>query len=286
MKTIPDLDGKCCLVTGANSGIGTAICKELARRGASVVMVCRNTERGNIAKSEVELATGSKQIEMLAQDLSSLENVRHLAKDYTQNHEELHVLINNAGVVQGTRKVTSDGLEYVFVVNYLAHFLLTNLLLSTMKQSTPGRIINVVSSVHSHIDFDDLQLEKHYSAIRSYGQSKLAQILFTFELAKRLEGTKLSVNCVHPGAVRTHLGDEGGLVGIGIRIARPFYASPEKGAEGPLYAATAPELEGISGKYFSKKKEKEIVYSEEDARRLWDVSMKLCGLDGSDKESK
>jgi NAD(P)-dependent dehydrogenase (short-subunit alcohol dehydrogenase family) len=286
VKEVNELQGKYCVVTGANSGIGIAICKELALKGATVVMVCRSSEKGNVAKSAVELATGSKQIEMLVQDLSSLQNVRSLAKEYAQNHEKLHVLINNAGVVQGTRKVTSDGLEYVFVVNYLAHFLLTNLLLSTIKQSAPARIVNVVSSVHTHIDFDDLQLEKHYSAIRSYGQSKLAQILFTFELAKRLEGTKLSVNCVHPGAVRTHLGDEGGLVGIGIRIARLFYASPEKGAEGPVYLATGAELEGVTGKYFSKKKEKRIEYSEEDSKRLWNVSMKLCGLDGSDKESK
>jgi NAD(P)-dependent dehydrogenase (short-subunit alcohol dehydrogenase family) len=267
------------MITGANSGIGKAISTEFARRGATVVMVCRSEEKAKLAKSEVESVTGSKKIETTLVELSSLDSVRRLATEYKQDHDKLHVLMNNAAVVEGSRFVTKDGLEEVFVVNYLSHFLLTNLLLGTLKSSAPSRIVNVASSVHARIDFDDLQMEKNYNAVRSYGQSKLAQILFTFELAKRLAGTGVSVNCVHPGAVRTHLGDEGGLVGIGIRIARPFYKSPEKGAATPVYVATSAEINGVSGKYFFKKKERQIPYSDQDAKRLWDVSTKLCGLE-------
>jgi retinol dehydrogenase 14 len=266
------------VVTGANSGIGKAASEQFAKMGATTVLVCRDPKKGALARDEISASTRNESVELMLCDLSSLDSVRELVADYKRKHDMLHVLVNNAAVVEGSRVVTKDGLEEVFVVNYLSQFLLTNLLLDTLKASAPSRIVNVTSSVHAHIDFDDLQMEKGYNAIRSYGQSKLAQILFTQELAKRLSGLGVSANCVHPGAVRTHLGDEGGLVGIGIKIARPFYMSPEKGAETLIYVATSREVEGISGKYFHKKKERPVPFDERDSKRLWDVSMKLSGL--------
>jgi NAD(P)-dependent dehydrogenase (short-subunit alcohol dehydrogenase family) len=273
-----EMNNKICMVTGANSGIGKAAAGQFARLGATTVLVCRNEKKGKAAQEEIKTQTGNQSIELFLADLSSLESVRMLASDYKQKHDKLHVLVNNAAVVEGSRVVTKDGLEEVFVVNYLSQFLLTNLLLDTLKASAPARIVNVTSSVHAEINFEDLQMERGYNAIKSYGQSKLAQILFTGELAERLAGSGVTVNCVHPGAVRTHLGDEGGIVGIGIRIARPFYMSPEKGAETLVYVSTSPEVEGATGKYFYKKKERPAPFNKDDANHLWDVSMKLSGL--------
>ena len=272
------LSGKICMVTGANSGIGKAAATAFAKVGATTVLVCRDEKKGRAAQEEIKALTSNRSVELLLVELSSLDSVRKLAADFKQEHSQLNVLVNNAAVVEGSRVVTKDGLEEVFVVNYLSQFLLTNLLLDELKSSAPARIVNVTSSVHAHIDFDDLQMEKGYNAIKSYGQSKLAQILFTQELAKRLAGSGVTANCVHPGAVRTHLGDEGGIVGIGIKLLRPFYMSPEKGAETLVYVATSPQVEGISGKYFYKKKQRSLLENESDAKRLWEISMKLSGL--------
>jgi retinol dehydrogenase 14 len=272
------LKDKICMVTGANSGIGKAAATKFALMGAKTVLVCRDERKGTVVRKEIESLGDDRSVELMLADLSSLDSVRKLASDYSQKHDRLDVLANNAAVVEGSRVITKDGLEEVFVVNYLSQFLLTNLLLPTLKVSTPSRIVNVTSSVHAHIDFDDLQTEKGYNAIKSYGQSKLAQILFTRELAQRLAGSGVTANCVHPGAVRTHLGDEGGLVGIGIRLARPFYMSPEKGAETLVYLCTSPEVDGITGEYFYKKKVHPAPFNETDAKRLWDISMKLSGL--------
>ena len=276
--------GKTSIVTGANSGIGLAVATELARMGGTVVLVCRDKSRGEAALEGIKKASGNEKVELMVADLASLQSVRKLASDFMAAHEHLELLVNNAGVLIGTRTTTVDGMETTFVVNYLSHFLLTNLLLDLLKRSAPARVVNVTSAAHfsGRMDFDDLQEERSYRASRSYAQSKLAQVLFTHELAKRLSGTGVTANSVHPGAVRTHWGDEGGLFGIGVRIARPFMASPEKGARTPLYAATSPEVEGISGKYFSNMKEatsSKESYDEAEARRLWDVSLKLSGLE-------
>ena len=246
--------------------------------GATTVLVCRDQKKGAEAQDEIKAGSGNQSVELLLADLSSLDSVRKLAGEYKEKHNRLDLLVNNAAVVEGSRIVTKDGLEEVFVVNYLSQFLLTNLLLDTLKVSAPSRVVNVTSSVHAHIDFDDLQMERGYNAIKSYGQSKLAQILFTRELAERLAGSKVTVNCVHPGAVRTHLGDEGGIVGMGIKMLRPFYQSPEKGAETLVYVATSPEVDGVTGKYFYKKKEKPAPFNKDDQLRLWDMSLKLSGL--------
>jgi NAD(P)-dependent dehydrogenase (short-subunit alcohol dehydrogenase family) len=277
------MTGKFCIVTGANSGIGKEISKGLARLGANVVMICRNKTRGEESKREIEESTGSKSIELILADLSSLDSVKSLTKEYLQKHDKLHVLMNNAGLILGKRSTTGEGLETTFVVNYLSHFLLTNLLLDELKGSAPSRIVNVTSDAHfgGHMGFDDLQVEKGYGASKAYAQSKLSQVLFTYELSERLKGTGVTVNCVHPGAVRTHWGDTAGALSIGIKIARPFLLSPEKGAETPLYLATSPDVAGVTGKFFAKKSERKSSkesYDRDEARRLWDISMKLSGL--------
>ncbi|MHB8567369.1 MAG: SDR family oxidoreductase [Nitrososphaerales archaeon] len=278
-----ELRGRICLVTGANSGIGKAASNDLARMGATVVMVCRDESKGESARKEIMRETGNQSIELMIADFSSLESVRKLASDYRKNHDKLHVLLNNAGLILGRRIVTEDGLEETFEVNYLSHFLLTYLLLDTLKVSAPSRIVNISSSAHysGHLDFQDLQGEKKYSPMKSYSQTKLAQVLFTRELAKRLDGTRVTANAVHPGAVRTNWGNEGGVLGIGIRIARPFLLSAKRGAETPVYVASAPELESVSGKYFSNKREEQSSsesYNDNEVKELWEISMKLAGL--------
>jgi retinol dehydrogenase 14 len=277
------MNGKTCLVTGANSGIGFVMARELARMGATVVMVCRNQSKGEVARTEIKNSTKNESVELMISDLALLDSVRNLAKDFKQKHEKLHVLVNDAGLILGKRITTPDGLETTFQVNYLSHFLLTLLLLDCLKASAPSRIVNVSSDAHfsGHMNFDDLQEQNGYGSMKSYCQSKLAQVLFTYELAERVKGAGVTVNCVHPGTVRTNWGDEAGALGIGIRIARPFMLSPEKGAETPLYVATSPVLEGVSGKFFSKKKDTRSSnesYDETERKKLWDVSMKLSGL--------
>ena len=277
-----EISGKLCVITGANSGLGLATARELAKMGASVVMVCRNQEKCATAVEAIKKTTGNT-VESTIADLASFDSVRKLSKELEEKYQKIHVLINNAGLIMGKRVITQDGLETTFEVNYLSHFLLTNLLLNKLKESAPARIVNVTSDAHlsGHMSFDDLQEEKGYSAMKSYCQSKLAQVLFTYELAERLKGSGVTVNCVHPGAVRSNWGDEAGPLGIGIRIARPFMLSPEKGAETAIFVATSTDLADISGKYFTKKKARESSaesYNLEERKRLWDVSMKLCGL--------
>jgi len=272
------------MVTGANSGIGEKVVQGLATMGSGVVMVCRDKTKGDASREAIVRKTGNKNIEIMIADLASLASVRDLAERFKQNHNRLDVLVNNAGVIMGRRVETADKLETTFEVNYLSHFLLTLLLLDTLKASTPSRIINVSSSAHTNgmMDFDDLQETRSYSAMRSYGQSKLAQVLFTYELAKKLQGTGVTVNAVHPGVVRTRWGDEGGALGIGIRLGRPFMISPEKGAETPIYLASSPDVEGITGKYWYKKKEQQSSkesYDENEARLLWIESSKLANAD-------
>jgi len=270
-------------VTGANSGIGFAVATGLAKMGWRVALVSRDKGRGEAAVSDIKKATGNGSLELLLADLSSLQSVRDLATDFISSHHRLHLLVNNAGVLFGKRTPTPDGLETTFEVNYLSHFLLTNLLLDLLKKSAPSRIVNVSSDSHfpGKMNFDDLQQERRYGALRAYSQSKLAQILFTHELSRRLEGTGVTVNSVTPGTVRSHWADEGGAFGIVNRMGRPFMASPAKGARTPLYVATSPEVEGVTGRYFSKMKERQSSiesYDDAEAKRLWAESMKLSGL--------
>lgn len=283
MSTI-SLTGKTSIVTGANSGIGEQVSLGLALLGSIVVMVCRDKSKGEAAKDAIIKSTGNNAVELMIADLASMASVRDFAESFKQRHNRLNILVNNAGLIMGGRVGTVDNLETTFEVNYLSHFLLTLLLLDMMKESAPSRIINVSSSAHysGKMDFDDLQESRGYGVMKSYSQSKLAQVLFTYELARKLEGTGVTVNAVHPGAVRTRWGDEGGILGIGVRLARPFMISPQKGAETPLYLASSPEVEGITGKYWYKKKENESSkesYDENEARLLWIESTRLAGID-------
>jgi retinol dehydrogenase-14 len=225
---------------------------------------------------------------MLA-DLSSQEEIRRLADEFKQAHSRLDVLINNAGVFRSKRITTAEGIEMTFAVNHLAYFLLTYLLLDVLKASAPSRIVNVASGDHSNgtIDFEDLQGEKGYKGAKAYSQSKLATVLFTYELARRLEGTGISANCLHPGVVGTDLGSGvSGVFGLMVRALKPLMKSPEQGAETSIYLASSLEVEGLSGKYFVKKVEarsSDVSYDERLARRLWEVSAELTKLPKSFK---
>lgn len=280
MATI-NMHGKVCLVTGSSSGIGKVTAKELARMGATVVMICRNRAKGEVAQADIKEASGNTRVDLIVADLSELSQVRRAASEFTEKYSQLHVLINNAGVVKNKREETTDGLESTFATNYLGAFLLTELLLDTLKASAPARIISVSSAGHclGKIDFDDLQGERHFSTTKAYAVSKLAQIYFTYELAERLRGTGVTVNAVHPGLVNSNVDD--GLTSLARLIGTLntlFGVSPEIGAQTSLYLATSPEAEGVNGKYFAKSKaiaSSNISYDVAVRKRLWQVTEEL-----------
>jgi NAD(P)-dependent dehydrogenase (short-subunit alcohol dehydrogenase family) len=274
------MTGKTCLVTGGNSGIGKATALGLARMGATVVIVSRSKAKGEGARTDIIGKSGNRNVELMLADTSSMESVRELASDFKARHEKLHLLVNNAGVYLTRRTTTADGLESTFATNHLGPFLLTNLLLDILKSSAPSRIVNVTSDAHNgaKVNFEDLQGEKRFSGWQAYGQSKLAMILFTHELAKRLDGTGVTVNSAHPGVVRTNFANNNGLVTFGFRFLRPFFISPETAAKRILYVATSPDLEGVTGKYFTKMhevKSSQESYDDDSARQLWQISDQL-----------
>jgi NAD(P)-dependent dehydrogenase (short-subunit alcohol dehydrogenase family) len=275
---------KVVMITGANSGLGKAAGRALAKMGATVVMVARDKERGEAAKADIIRESGNSSVDLLLADLSSLESVRQLATEFQKKYSKLHVLINNAGLFNQRRHVTTDGYENTFATNYLASFLLTNLQLGLLKASAPSRIINVSSVGHynGHINFDDLNLERDYGGWKAYGQSKLALVLFTHELAKKLQGTGVTVNAVHPGTVATNIWTRPfGPAGFITALPKLFMASPEKGAETIVYLASSPDAQSLSGEYLEKlkvKKSSEESYDEGIGQRLWDVSAKLTRL--------
>ena len=269
------------LVTGGNSGIGKATALGLARLGGTVVLACRSATRGEAARQDIVRDSGNSKVYLEIVDLASEDSTRSFAEEFQRKYPRLDVLINNAGVYTPHREVTPDGLERTFEVNYLSGFLLTHLLLDLLKKSAPSRIVNVSSSAHSGgtIHFDDLQGEQRYGGFGAYGQSKLAQILFTQELARRLQGTRVTVNACHPGVIRTNLG-MGGTSTV-VRFVRMFFKSPEKGAETPIYLSVSPEVAGVTGKYFANKHLREPSRAAQDrdvARRLFDVSAELAHL--------
>ena len=229
--------GKVCMVTGANSGIGRETAERLAELGATVVMVCRSKERGEKAMADIRRHSHSGSVELLLADFASLGSVRALAEEFLRNHGALHVLVNNAGVVRLRRSVTADGFETTFQVDYLSHFLLTNLLLGILKKSAPSRIINVSSVSHfrGHLDLEDLQMKKGYGVMRAYSRAKLADVLFTYELSRRLEGTGVTANCLHPGSVATGMAGRAlGPFSFVWNVSRLFLLSPREGAETPV----------------------------------------------------
>ncbi len=280
--TTSDMQGKVCLVTGSSSGIGKVTARELAWMGATVVMVCRNRAKGEAVQAEIKETSGNARVDLIVADLSELSQVRRAASEFKQRYTQLHVLVNNAGGIHAERKVTPDRLEYTFATNYLAPFLLTELVLDVLKASAPARIVNVSSSGHTSgkIDFTDLQGEQHYSFAKAYGQSKLAQIFFTYELADQLKGTGVTVNALHPGIVASNF--NGGLKGIPHFIGAFIYTfvgiNVEKGAQTTLYLATSPEVESVSGMYFSDCKQtpsSRLSYDVTIRQRLWNVSEEL-----------
>lgn len=275
--------GKVCLITGATSGIGLVTARELARRDAHVVIVGRDPARCDAALVHIRREATSDQVEALRADLSSQQQVRRLAQEFLDRHDRLDVLINNAGGIWFARQLTVDGLEMTFAVNHLAYFLLTHLLLDRLKASAPSRIINVASAAHrgAVLSFDDLMGEKNYTGWRAYRRSKLANLLFTYELARRLEGTGVTANAVHPGWVATRFGGTGWKGQLLQVVARVGAISPEKGARTVIYLATSPDVAQMSGRYFVKERVVNASVASLDtgaARRLWQVSLELTGL--------
>lgn len=280
-----DMNGKVCIVTGSNSGIGKETALALAEMGATVVMAVRDAEKGENARNEILEQTGNTKTDLMICDLASLDSIRQFAKEFTQKYDRLDVLVNNAGCTIHKRQVTNDGFERTLAVNYLGPFLLTHELLPMLKSSAPSRVINLTSGIHSsaRVDFDDLQNERKYRAMNAYGAAKLMVVMYTYELARRLEGTGVSVNAVHPGFAATNLGSNTGALRhrIMFKMVRPLQMSAKKGAETSVYVATSPELEGVTGKYFAKSEERpssELSYDEEAQKRLWVVTEELLGL--------
>lgn len=279
------MDSRTCLVTGATSGIGKEIAAGLAGMGATVVFVGRDGGKCEAVLKEIMQRHPEGKVSYIVSDLSSQQSVRGLVAEFLDRFPSLHVLVNNAGIFSAQRATTVDGIEQTFAVNHLAPFLLTHLLLSRLKASAPARIITTSSIAHrgARIDFDDPQFEKRpYSGISAYGQSKLANILFTRELARRLEGRRVTANCFHPGAVNTKLLDENPMwYRAAWRAASPFMLSSEKGADTGVYLASSPEVEEVTGRYFVKRKITEpsaLAQDDEAASRLWIISEELTGI--------
>jgi NAD(P)-dependent dehydrogenase (short-subunit alcohol dehydrogenase family) len=284
---VPSMKGKTVVVTGANSGIGFETAAGLAGAGARTLLTARDAQRGRAAVQAIIERTGNQEVELVALDLASLVSVRAAAADVLERCPHLDVLVNNAGLVLTARRETTDGFEMTFGVNLLGPFLFTELLVERLKASAPSRIVNVASTAHTSarrgLNFDDLQNTSSYSGMRVYGESKLANIMFTAELARRLEGTGVTANSLHPGTVATGYGRDGdtkGLLAIGLTLAKPFLTTPEKGARTSIYLASSPEVEGVSGKYFVNCREKTPRKPALDVatqQRLWEVSESLVG---------
>ncbi|HEX9013221.1 MAG TPA: SDR family oxidoreductase [Anaerolineaceae bacterium] len=279
------MQGKLVLVTGATNGIGKETALALAKMGAQVVIAGRSPDRTAAAAQEIRERSGNAQVDFLTADLSSQAEVRRLAEEFKARYPRLDVLVNNAGAVFSSRQVSADGHEMTFALNHLAYFLLTNLLLERLQASAPARIVNVASAAHSFgkLDFDDLEVH-HYTmgGYNAYGRSKLENVMFTYELARRLQGSGVTANAVHPGGVRSGFGlNNPGVFHLAIMIAGWFEVSPEEGAQTSIYAASSPEVEGVTGKYFVKCKpvpSSPESYDEAAQRRLWEISAQLTGI--------
>ena len=278
------MQGKVCLVTGATAGIGLITASELARKGARVIIVGRSGERCSRAADEIKAQVGTPAVDWLAADLSSQAEVRRLADQVRERTGRLDVLVNNAGGIFLKRQESADGIEMTLALNHLSYFLLTNLLLPLLESSAPARIVNVASEAHRgvSINFDDIEGKQRFSGWRAYQQSKLANILFTYELARRLEGKPVTVNALHPGFVRTTIFRDPGFVGWLMRRAADLIAlSPEDGAKTSVYLASSADVAGVSGRYFSKEKPRASSAQSRDtaaAQRLWDLSEAMTGM--------
>jgi retinol dehydrogenase 14 len=285
MVDAPLMAGKSVLVTGGTGGIGKATAIGLAVLGARVGITGRDQARAEAAAAGIRAATGHAAVDVFAADMSAHAGVRRVAARVLDTYPRLDVLVNNVGGFCAHRHATADNLERTFALNHLAPFLLTNLLLDRLTASAPARIVTVSSGAQARgrIDFDDLQGERNYSGQRAYSQSKLANIMFTYELARRLEGTEVTATVLHPGVVRTSFGaeDQAAYFAVMSRVARLFMKTPAQGAGTPIYLASSPEVEGVTGRYFVNRKPKtssKASYDTTAAARLWQASANLAGL--------
>ena len=288
-----EMKGKICIVTGSNSGIGKETALALAKMGATVVMVVRSQERGEKAQKEIIKQTGNNSVNLMICDISSMDSIRRFAKEFKNKYKRLVVLVNNAGAMFNKREVTPEGFERTLAVNYLGPFLLTHELLDLLKSSTPSRIVNVSSGLakNGKVDLDDLQSEKNYRGTKAYSQvrapvyanTKLMVMMFTYELARRLEGTGVTANVLMPGFVATNLGKNSGSPSSSLmfKMVRPMQISPRKGAETTVYLASSSEVTNLSGKCFAKKKETTTCpasYDENLQKQLWTRTEIMLGL--------
>lgn len=283
--TVPPMEGKTVVITGGNSGIGRATAVALARAGATTVITARDRARGEAALADIRVQSDSDRVALVCFDLAELASVRAGAAALLEQCPRADVLINNAGLVLSRRTLSGDGYEATFAINHLGPFLLTDLLRARLESSAPARIVNVASTAHTFarrgMVFDDLMAERSYRGMEVYGRSKLANILFTGELARRLDGTGVTANSLHPGTVATGYardGDASGFLALGVRIIRPFTLSPEQGARTSVFLASSPEVEGVTGGYFAKCRPvtpSAHARDEAAARRLWEVSEQL-----------
>ena len=281
-----NLQGKVCLITGATNGIGEEAAKQIALMGAEIVFIARSPSKAEELKQSLKSLTGRESISIIA-DLSSQEDVKRAASEFLSLNKPLNILLNNAGIMNTSRKETVEGLEEVFSVNHLAYYSFTLMLMNKLIESGPSRVVNVASGAHMFVkdmNFDDLQSEKEYKTMQVYGRSKLANILFTRELAERLEGKGVTVNCLHPGFVNTGIGSNNSptMGRILMTLARPFSRKTDKGAETSIYLCVSPEVENETGEYFYDCKKEKIsaaASDKENATKLWEVSSKLTGID-------
>jgi NAD(P)-dependent dehydrogenase (short-subunit alcohol dehydrogenase family) len=284
---------KTALITGANAGIGLETARSLARSGFRVLLHARNREKGEAARQSVRQSAGHDEVHLFLADFSRLDDVRELADKVLQAQPRLDVLVNNAGLVSAHRQLTPDGYEQTFAVNHLAPFLLTNLLLDRLKASAPARVVNVASRGHKRrgpLPLDDLMGEREWAPFRAYAHSKLANILFNRELARRLKGSGVTANSVHPGLIRTDIGSDGDLSGwrrLGWKVVMRFAKTVEEGAATSILLASSEELEGVTGAYFAEGKRTEpalFAQDDEAAARLWQLSLPLVGLPAEAEE--
>ena len=287
------MKGKICIITGSNSGIGKETATNLVKMGATIIMVVRDQERGEKARTEIVKQTGNNSVDLMICDLSSMDSIRHFVKEFKKKYDRLDVLVNNAGAMFNKREVTSEGFEKTVAVNYLGPFLLTHELLDLLKSSAPSRIINVSSGLakNGKVDLDDLQSEKNYKGTKAYSKvrapvyanTKLMLMMFTYELARRLKGSGVTANVLMPGFVATNLGKNSGSLSSSImfKMVRPMQVSAKKGAETSIYLASSEDVKDVTGKCFIKKKEAMTCpasYDEELQKRLWNKTESMLSL--------